>query len=506
MLPLLLLRLLSRGDRGRVGKKAVEDSHLVCWGEQISRTMRGSAVLLEVLLLLASISNVSWVAADSLSCMPTGSRVYRPHRVTVTEFGAVGDGVTLNTKSFQNAIFYLQSFADKGGAQLFVPAGRWLTGSFNLISHLTLCLDKDAVIIGSTDSSSWPVIDPLPSYGRGRELPGGRHKSLIHGSNLTDVIITGDNGTIDGQGSIWWDWFHNKTLNFTRPHLVELMYSTKVVISNLTFINSPFWTIHPVYCSDVLIQNVTILAPLDSPNTDGIDPDSSKNVCIEECYISTGDDLIAIKSGWDEYGISFAHPSSNISIRHVTGETKLGAGIAFGSEMSGGISEVWAEDIHLFNSKHGIRIKTSPGRGGYIRNLYIVDVMMKNVDVAIRIQGQYGEHPDDKYDPNALPVINRITIKNVTGANIRLAGLLEGIHGDNFSNICLSNVILNVTSSHPWNCSYVEGYSNKVFPESCEPLKDIPEDSSICYPANNLKPQQSNALRLFSPFMKFIAL
>uniref|UniRef100_A0A453MD81 Polygalacturonase n=1 Tax=Aegilops tauschii subsp. strangulata TaxID=200361 RepID=A0A453MD81_AEGTS len=97
-------------------------------------------------------------------------------------------------------------------------------------------------------SSDWPVIDPLPSYGRGRELPGGRHQSLIFGSHLTDVIITGANGTIDGQGAIWWDWFYNNTLNYTRPHLVELMYSTNVVISNLTFKNSPFWNIHPVYC------------------------------------------------------------------------------------------------------------------------------------------------------------------------------------------------------------------------------------------------------------------
>ncbi|KAJ6796167.1 putative polygalacturonase [Iris pallida] len=146
----------------------------------------------------------------------------------------------------------------KGGAQLFVPAGRWLTGSFVLISHLTLSLDKDAVIIGSSDPSDWPIIDPLPSYGRGRELPGRRHQSLIYGYNLTDVIITGENGTIDGQGIVWWDWFHNKTLNYTRPHLVELMYSTGVVISNLTFTNSPFWAIHPVYCSYVHIKNVTI--------------------------------------------------------------------------------------------------------------------------------------------------------------------------------------------------------------------------------------------------------
>lgn len=105
--------------------------------------------LLETLMILAMVGQSSWAALSTSSCKEMGSSMYRPHTVTVTEFGAVGDGVTLNTKAFQNAIFYLHSFADKGGAQLFVPAGKWLTGSFSLISHLTISLDKDAVIIGS---------------------------------------------------------------------------------------------------------------------------------------------------------------------------------------------------------------------------------------------------------------------------------------------------------------------------------------------------------------------
>lgn len=462
--------------------------------------MKRFATLLELVYVLAILSEgAPWAASHKFDCKPKRSRLDRPHSVSVTEFGAVGDGVTLNTKAFENAIFYLNSFADKGGAQLFVPAGRWLTGSFMLISHLTLSLDKDAVIIGTTDPSHWPVIDPLPSYGRGRELPGGRHQSLIYGYNLTDVVITGENGTVDGQGSAWWDSFRNKTLDYTRPHLVELMYSTGVIVSNLTFRDSPFWAIHPVYCSQVLIQNVTILAPPDSPNTDGIDPDSSDHVCIEDCYISTGDDLIVIKSGWDEYGISFARPSSNIIIRRITGETKSGAALAFGSEMSGGISEVWAEDIHVFNSKHGIRIKTSPGRGGYVQNLHISQVTMKDVDVAIRIQGNYGEHPDDKYDIRALPIINRIMIKDVVGENIGVAGVFGGIEGDEFSNICLSNVKLHVTKKQPWKCSNIKGYSNTVSPELCEPLKEQLVDSTLCYQDDSLRPQESNAIRLVSP-------
>ncbi|XWS76734.1 hypothetical protein CRYUN_Cryun01aG0203200 [Craigia yunnanensis] len=337
------------------------------------------------------------------------------------------------------------------------------------------------------NSDDWPVVDPLPSYGRGRELPGGRHRSLIYGRNLTDVIITGDNGTIDGQGSVWWNWFKSKTLNYTRPHLVELMNSTGVVISNLTFLNSPFWTIHPVYCSHVIVQNVTILAPLDSPNTDGIDPDSSDDVCIEDCYISTGDDLIAIKSGWDEYGISFARPSTNIIIRRLTGHNRNGSGIAIGSEMSGGVSEVYAENLYFFDSSTAIIIKTARGRGGYVRNIYISNVTLANVDTAIRFNSNFSQHPDEFYDPNALPVIERITVKDVIGDNIKVAGLLKGIEGDSFHHVCLLNITLNVTSESPWNCSYIQGYSALVSPETCEPLKEsiYPKHSSDCYHLSN---------------------
>lgn len=453
--------------------------------------------LVDVFLVLALICCSSWTVWSSSSCKPINIKEVRPHSVSITEFGAVGDGITLNTKAFQNAIFYLNSYADKGGAKLFVPAGQWLTGSFDLISHLTLWLDKDAVILGSTNSEDWPVVDPLPSYGRGRELPGGRHRSLIYGHNLTDVIITGNNGTIDGQGSIWWSKFRNKTLDHTRPHLVELINSTEVLISNVTFLNSPFWTIHPVYCSHVTIQNVTILAPFGSPNTDGIDPDSSDNVCIEDCYMSTGDDLISIKSGWDEYGISFGRPSTNINIHRLTGRT-TSAGIAIGSEMSGGVSEVHAEDIYLFDSKSAIRIKTSPGRGGYVKNVHISNITLVNVDIAIRFTGLYGEHPDDSYDPDTLPVIKRVTVENVIGENIKRAGLIQGIKGDNFVDICLSNITLNVSKKNPWNCSDVKGYSELVSPEACEQLNEriFPDHFSNCYKLTDIMESSSSRNRV----------
>ncbi|CAH2049400.1 unnamed protein product [Thlaspi arvense] len=210
----------------------------------------------------------------------------RPHSVSILEFGAVGDGKTLNTVAFQNAIFYLKSFADKGGAQLYVPQGRWLTGSFNLTSHLTLFLEREAIILGSEDYSHWGIVEPLPSYGRGIELPGARYRSLITGYNLTDVVITGDNGTIDGQGSVWWKQFSSHSLNYSRPHLVEFVSSEDIVVSNITFLNAPAWNIHPVYCSNVRVQNITAYCPPSSPYTSGIVPDSSEDVCIEKSNIS----------------------------------------------------------------------------------------------------------------------------------------------------------------------------------------------------------------------------
>ncbi|XP_057519765.1 probable polygalacturonase isoform X2 [Amaranthus tricolor] len=423
---------------------------------------------------------VPWPMTRGGSCSNVIARPHpRPYSVPITEFGAVGDGITLNTKAFQNAIDHV---ADKDGALLYIPPGRWLTGSFSLTSHLTIWFHKDATLLGSTNSDDWPVVDPLPSYGRGRELPGRRHQSLIYGHNITDVILTGDNGTINGQGEIWWGWFRNKTLNYTRPHLIEFINSTDIIISNLTFLNSPFWNIHPIYCSKVVIQNLTIRAPYDSPNTDGIDPDSSNEVCIEDCNISTGDDLVAIKSGWDEYGISFAHPSTNINIYRLQGETQS-SGITIGSEMSGGVSEIYVEDLFVYNTKTAITVRTSAGRGGYVRNVCISNMSIMNVTTAVWFNSRFGEHPDERYDPKALPVIENITIKGVVGDNISVAGLFEGIKGDEFVGIYLYNVTLNVTSNPPWNCSYVQGYSHLVSPPVCEPLREsiLPDHYSDCY-------------------------
>ncbi|CDY69951.1 BnaC01g41480D, partial [Brassica napus] len=123
------------------------------------------------------------------------------------------------------------------------------------------------------------------------------------------------------------------------------MHSDGIQISNLTFLNSPSWHIHPVYSSNIVIQGLTILAPVTVPITDGINPDSCTNTRIEDCYIVSGDDCIAVKSGWDQYGINYGMPTKQLLIRRLTCITPDSAVIALGSEMSGGIEDVRAEDI-----------------------------------------------------------------------------------------------------------------------------------------------------------------
>ncbi|PKA55695.1 putative polygalacturonase [Apostasia shenzhenica] len=425
-----------------------------------------------VVLLALALGHAPPAAAErEATCAGIVPMRRRKEVISIREFGGVGDGKTLNTWAFEKAIYRIQHLRRRGGTLLYVPSGVWLTGSFNLTSHMTLHLARGALIKATEDTKNWPLMEPLPSYGRGRERPGGRYASFILGSGIHDVIITGENGTIDGQGGVWWNMWRHGTLPFSRPNLLEFIHSTDIHISNVIFKNSPFWNIHPVYCSNVVIRYIAILAPRDSPNTDGIDPDSSSNVCIEDSFISTGDDLVAVKSGWDEYGIAYGLPSTSVTIRRITGSTPF-AGIAIGSEVSGGVDNILAENINLHDTGIGIHIKTNAGRGGYIRNVTISGVFMSRVGKGIRIVGDVGDHPDGGFNPAALPAVDGVTVRNVWGVGVQRPGDIEGIEGAPFTRICLSNVKLWEIGRQrqPWKCTAVSGAAVGVHPWPCAEL------------------------------------
>ncbi|KAL3653558.1 hypothetical protein CASFOL_003239 [Castilleja foliolosa] len=405
----------------------------------------------------------------------------RRYSSSLTDFGGKGDGKTSNTAAFKTAIANLSKLASNGGALLFVPPGKWLTGSFNLASHFTLYIHQDAVLLASQEESDYPVIDPLPSYGKGRD-GGKRYASLITGTNLTDVVITGGNGTIDGQGEIWWKKFKSHQLNNTRPYLIEILFSNQV------------W--------DVIIEHLTIIAPVTVPNTDGINPDSCTNTRIRDSYIVSGDDCIAVKSGWDQYGIQFGIPTQNLSITRLTCISPDSAVIALGSEMSGGIQNVRAENIYALNSQSGVRIKTAIGRGGFVKDIYVKNMNFDTIKYMFWATGAYGSHPDPGFDPKALPTIKNINFRDVVAKNVTYVGDLSGIKGDPFTGICISNVTAEVAEKKytsvyyefvekkktkpklPWNCTDISGVSSRVSPKACELL---PEKKVDCaYPEDKL--------------------
>lgn len=220
--------------------------------------------------------------------------------------------------------------------------------------------------------------------------------------------------------------------------------------------------------------------------------DSSEHVCIDNSNISTGHDAIVLKSGWDQYGIAYGKPTLTVHIRGVYLQSSSGAGLAFGSEMSGGISDIIAEKLHIVNSTIGIELKTTRGRGGYMKGISISDAELENVYLGISMTGYYGSHPDDKYDPSAVPVVGSITFKNVIGSNIAIAGNFSGIADSPFTDICLSNVIFSVSSeSSPpsWFCSNVRGFSEEVFPEPCSDLRSSYSNFTSCL--SSLSPSAS---------------
>ena len=218
--------------------------------------------------------------------------------VDIRTLGGVGDGSTSNTAVFKLAVSML---AAAGGGTLRLEAdttglnNTFLTGPFNCTSNMVLLVGSGVTLLGSNNLTEWPLMPPMPSYGQGRDHPGPRRVSLVHGFNLTNLTLTGE-GTIDGQGQFWWDRHNSRVEKYTRGHLIECMYCSHLELSHLTLRNSPFWTVHPAFCAGVHAHHLTILNPLHSPNTDGIDPDSTRDVLLHHNRISTGDDCYALKS------------------------------------------------------------------------------------------------------------------------------------------------------------------------------------------------------------------
>jgi polygalacturonase len=319
-----------------------------------------------------------------------------PRVLDVRALGATGAGANKDTAAFQKA---LDDCAAAGGGEVNVPAGNYLIGSVVLGSHTTLRLEKGAKLIGSPDADDYPLVQ-IRWEGRLRE----GHRGLIYASNATDIAIVGE-GSIEGNMALG-------SLRMPRgPCLIEPVECKNVLLEGFSTKFVRLWSIHLAFCDGVTARNLTIRST--ASNGDGIDVDSTKNVRIEHCDIDTGDDAIALKSGRGSEGVRIGRPTEDVVITNCT----LGsgyAGLAIGTELSGGIRRVQVEDCVFTRGANSIYIKSRTDRAGYIE-----DITGKNLDcrartfVVIDLLGKGIKDEEPVEGVAGLTAANRITFSKI---------------------------------------------------------------------------------------------
>ena len=342
--------------------------------------------------------------------------------VNILETGAVPDGSTVSTASIQQAIDLCDQ---RGGGTVFIPAGQYVTGTLWMRSNITLHLDSGAVLLGDNNPAAFPRWN---TKWEGKDRIAC-HAALIAGEGLCNIAITG-RGLLDGRGKNWWSTVSKRQSRTSAPRLVRFVDCRDVLINGLHFANSPRWALNPVACDNVTINGVTIRNPHDSPNTDGINPDSCSNVHIANCHIDVGDDCIAIKSGSEEDGRPNPRPCQNITITNCTMLHGHG-GVVIGSEMTGGVRNVAISNCVFCGTDRGIRLKSRRGRGNAVEDLRVDNIVMDEVHCPIVVNLFYdcGASEDSiLLDPLPQPVnagtpqFRRLRFSNIIARKVKFAG------------------------------------------------------------------------------------
>jgi pectin methylesterase-like acyl-CoA thioesterase len=366
-----------------------------------------------------------------------------PNRTfSITRFGAVGNAITLDTKAIQAAV---DACGKAGGGIVDVPAGRYLTGPITLASKIDLRLDRGATLLMTQDTSQYA-------------LDNGRYQNDISCDNCIDVAITGA-GTIDGQGRTWWDRFDDQRhappgspKPQHRPYLIVITSCARVLVQGVILANSPSFHLVPGHCRDVRIEDVTITAPPNSPNTDGIDP-SGWNFLIDRCTIDVGDDNIAIKpSGSAPLSIGGATDSRQASCKNflIRDCTFLhGHGMSIGGQTPGGLDGLTVTNCVFRGTHSGIRLKAARGSGGLVQDLDYNHLSMTDVRVPIDMSSYYFSMPaggpaTDSAQPvtATTPIWRNIAISDVTATGADTDISVVGLPEMPFSSIAMNRVDL----------------------------------------------------------------
>jgi polygalacturonase len=390
--------------------------------------------------------------------------VFRDKVYNVIDFGAKGDGVTKNTDAINAAIEKCNS---EGGGHVVISNGSFLTGAVHLKSNVDLHIEAGAVLKFSTDSKDYLPL--VRTRWEGDDC--FNYCPLIFADGQTNFALTGK-GLLDGQGSVknWWPWKGIVKMGFVkgsfsqldslcrpllkkyndtqvpvekrqmgegfylRPQFINFIHCKNFKIEDVTITNSPFWVIHPLLSENVIVRNVTVNS--EGPNNDGCDPESCKNVLIENCTFNTGDDCIALKSGRDFDGRLENAPIENVLVRNCHMRKGHG-GVSMGSEISGGCKNIFVENCEMSSPEldRAILIKTNNSRGGTTDGVYVRNVTVGEVrDAILSINTSY--HVDTEGQGKFIPSIKDVYLSNVTSKKSTYALWLDGLKGLH----CVSNI------------------------------------------------------------------
>lgn len=351
------------------------------------------------------------------------------------------------TQAFIQAVEKLER---EGGGTIVVPAGEYYTYSIELKSNMTLFLESGARLKFIQDWQGYKVIR---SEFEGRTE--GLFMPCIYARNAENVTL-GGYGTLDGQGEYWWK--NQGKFPHGKPYLVCFEHCRHVKVLDVELINSPVWTVHPLYCEDVEIRGITIHNPYHSPNTDGINPDGCRNVRISDCLVDVGDDCITLKSGTEDTPIK--SPCENITITNCNMAHGHG-GVVIGSEMSGGIRNVTITNCVFQDTDRGIRVKTRRGRGGSMEGILVSNVIMERVICPFVFNmyyrcGMHGGSYKDKFahEPDSsTPVIRNIQIQNCMVRDAYAsAGFFYGLPEMPVENVTVSDCVITMKKDAQEGC------------------------------------------------------
>lgn len=384
-----------------------------------------------------------------------------PAVFNVMEHGAIADGRTKTTAALQKTIAAAHA---AGGGTVWFPAGKYLTGALFLESNLTLHLDAGAELLYSGDPADSPIV-----AARWECTNVYNHAPLLYADGKQNIAITG-RGTLNGQGWNWW-WRSGRgtppagidpavakaawlslyqrieageklsaadfkvAAEFLRPSLIGLYNCKNILVEGVTFFKSPMWMLHPVYSDDIVIRGVRFISADPDhqpsregtgPNGDGIDVDSCRNVRISDCFFSTSDDCIVIKSGRDNDGLRTDRPTEYVTITNCVMYEGHGA-VVIGSETSGDIRDVTASNCIAKGTERGIRIKSQRGRGGLLENFRFDNWVIEDAKIqAFEITTRYGKTAEEPLS-DRTPVFRNFAYSNITVINAKKVASIEGL-------------------------------------------------------------------------------